>query len=112
MLDEAVLHRQVGGAATIRAVESVPGDCGASSVTLRVLPFDARAHAPMGTSFELLQFSEAGDSAIVYIEDHTSSQYPETASDLERYTLIFDRLRPRRWSQSDPRSSSARWPAA
>ena len=63
------------------------------NVTLQVLPFDEGAHASMGTSFELLQFPEPGDSAIVYIEDHTSSQFLETAADLERYTLIFDHLR-------------------
>jgi hypothetical protein len=60
---------------------------------LQVLPFDAGAHASMGTSFELLQFTEPSDTAIVYIEDHTSSQYLEAAADLERYTLIFDYLR-------------------
>ena len=63
------------------------------NVTLQILTFDAGAHASMGTSFELLQFPEAGDTAIVYIEDHTSSQYLETTADIERYTLVFDHLR-------------------
>jgi hypothetical protein len=47
----------------------------------------------MGTSFELLQFPEAGDTAIVYLEDLTSSQYLETPGDVKRYTLVFDHLR-------------------
>jgi hypothetical protein len=94
VLDEAVLLRQVGGAATMRAQLNRLRDIAAlPNMTLQVLTFDAGAHASMGTSFELLQFPEAGDSAIVYIEDHTSSQYLETAADLERYTLIFDHLR-------------------
>jgi hypothetical protein len=62
-------------------------------VILQVLPFDMGVHASMGTSFELLQFPEAGDTAIIYIEDHTSSQYLETAADIDRYTLVFDHLR-------------------
>jgi transcriptional regulator with XRE-family HTH domain len=94
VLDEAVLRRPVGGAATMRAQLDRLRDISAlSNVTLQVLPFDAGAHASMGTSFELLQFPEVGDTAIVYIEDHTSSQYLEAAADLERYTLIFENLR-------------------
>ena len=94
VLDEAVLRRQVGGPATVRTQLNRLREISAlPSVTLQVLPFDAGAHASMGTSFELLQFPEAGDTAIVYIEDHTSSQYLEAAADLERYTLIFDHLR-------------------
>ena len=63
------------------------------NVTFQVLPFDAGAHASMGTSFELLQFPEVGDTAIVYIEDLSTSQYLETLGDIERYTVIFDHLR-------------------
>ena len=94
VLDEAVLRRRVGGTATMRAQLHRLGEIAAfPNVTLQVLPFDAGAHASMGTSFDLLQFSEPGDSAIVYIEDHTSSQYLETLGDIERYTLVFDHLR-------------------
>jgi transcriptional regulator with XRE-family HTH domain len=94
VLDEAVLRRQVGGAAIMQAQLNRLREIAAlPNVTLQVLPFDAGAHASMGTSFELLQFPEAGDTAIVYIEDQTTSQYLETAADLERYTLVFDHLR-------------------
>jgi transcriptional regulator with XRE-family HTH domain len=94
VLDEAVLRRQVGGAAVMRAqLERILEIAALPNVTLQVLPFDTGAHASMGTSFELLQFPEAGDTAIVYIEDQTSSQYLETAADIERYTLVFDHLR-------------------
>jgi transcriptional regulator with XRE-family HTH domain len=94
VLDEAVLRRPVGGTATMRAQLNRLREIAAfPNVTLQVLAFDAGAHASMGTSFELLQFPEAGDTAIVYIEDHTSSQYLEAAADLDRYTLIFDHLR-------------------
>jgi transcriptional regulator with XRE-family HTH domain len=76
VLDEAVLRRPVGGATTMRAQLNRLREIAAfPNVTLQVLPFDAGAHASMGTSFELLQFPEPGDTAIVYIEDHTSSQY-------------------------------------
>jgi transcriptional regulator with XRE-family HTH domain len=94
VLDEAVLRRRVGGPATMRAQLHRLRELAAfPNVTLQVLPFDAGAHASMGTSFALLQFPEPADSAIVYIEDHTSSQYLETPADIERYTLVFDHLR-------------------
>jgi transcriptional regulator with XRE-family HTH domain len=94
VLDEAVLRRTVGGAATMRAQLIRLRDIAAfPNVTLQVLPFDVGAHASMGTSFELLRFPESGDTAIVYIEDYTSSQYLEMPADIERYTLIFDHLR-------------------
>ncbi len=94
VLDEAVLRRKVGGAATMRAQLHRLGEISAlPNVTLQVIPFDAGAHASMGTSFSLLHFPEAGDSPIVYIENHTSSQYLETRADVERYTLVFDHLR-------------------
>jgi hypothetical protein len=94
VLDEAVLRRRVGGIATMRAqLGRLTEVAGLPNVTLQVLTFDTGAHASMGTSFELLRFPEAGDSAIVYIEDQTTSQYLETATDVDRYTLVFDHLR-------------------
>jgi transcriptional regulator with XRE-family HTH domain len=94
VLDEAVLRRPIGGPVTMLAQLNRLLEISAfRNVTLQVLPFDAGAHASMGTSFELLQFPELGDTAIVYIEDLTSSQYLEMPADLERYTLVFDYLR-------------------
>ena len=94
VVDEAVLRRQVGGKAVMRGqLHRLLEIAALPNVTLQVMPFDEGAHASMGTSFELLQFPEPGDTAIVYLEDHTSSQYLEAAPDIERYTLIFDHLR-------------------
>jgi transcriptional regulator with XRE-family HTH domain len=94
VLDEAVLRREVGGTVTMVAqLNRLLAVAGLANVTLQVLPFDARAHASMGTSFELLLFPETGDNAIVYIESLTTSQYLETAADIDRYTLVFDHLR-------------------
>jgi transcriptional regulator with XRE-family HTH domain len=94
VIDEAVLRRQVGGGTVMRAqLNRILETASLPNVILQVLPFDMGVHASMGTSFELLQFPEAGDTAIIYIEDHTSSQYLETAADIDRYTLVFDHLR-------------------
>ena len=94
VLDEAVLRRPVGGSEVMHSqLVRIQEIAALPNVTLQVLPFDTGAHASMGTSFELLQFPEPGDTSIVYIEDQTSSQYLEAAADIERYTLVFDHLR-------------------
>jgi transcriptional regulator with XRE-family HTH domain len=94
VLDEAVLRRVVGGPAVMAAqLRHLSYIAALPNVTMQVLPFDVGAHASMGTAFSLLQFPEPGETPIVYIEDHTSSQYLETPADIERYTLVFDHLR-------------------
>jgi transcriptional regulator with XRE-family HTH domain len=94
VLDEAVLRRVVGGPAVMGAQLRRLAELAAlPNVTLQVLPFSVGAHASMGTSFNLLHFPGPGESPIAYIEDHTSSQYLESAADIERYTLVFDHLR-------------------
>jgi transcriptional regulator with XRE-family HTH domain len=94
VLDEAVLLRRVGGAAVMRAqLDRILEVAELPNVTVQVLPFEAGAHASMGTSFELLQFPEPTDTPIVYIEDQTTSQHLETVIDVDRYTLVFDHLR-------------------
>ena len=95
VLDEAVLRRQVGGKAAMRAqlrrlleISAFP------NVTLQVTAVRRRARmrrwVPRSNFCSSLS---PGDTAIVYIEDQTTSQYLETTADVERYTLVFDHLR-------------------
>ncbi|WP_347674995.1 helix-turn-helix transcriptional regulator [Actinocorallia sp. B10E7] len=94
ILDEAVLHRVVGSADIMRAqLTHLRQMAALPNVTLQVLPFNAGAHASMGTSFNIMKFPDAGDPDIVYIEDLTTSQYLEEPHDIERYTVVIDHLR-------------------
>ena len=86
VLDEAVLRRHVGGPTPCGRSWTVSGRLQRSpNVTLEVLPFDAGAHASMGTSFEPLQFPEPGDTAIVYIEDQTQP----VSGDRRRHRAVY-----------------------
>jgi transcriptional regulator with XRE-family HTH domain len=94
ILDEAVLHRTVGGPAIMRAqllrlleVSDLP------HVTLQVVPFGAGAHAGMENPFLILGFPEPADPDVVYVENTTTGSYLEEPSDVYRYTLMFDHLR-------------------
>jgi transcriptional regulator with XRE-family HTH domain len=94
ILDEAVLHRTVGGPAIMREqlmklleLSELP------HVTLQVLPFTAGAHAGMEGPFLILGFPEPADPDVVYVENTTTGSYLEEPSDVYRYTLMFDHLR-------------------
>jgi transcriptional regulator with XRE-family HTH domain len=94
IVDEAVLHRVVGGPAIMRAqllrlleVSDLP------HVTLQVVPFGAGAHAGMENPFLILGFPEPADPDVVYVDNVQSGSYLEEPSDVYRYTLMFDHLR-------------------
>ncbi|MBB6173810.1 transcriptional regulator with XRE-family HTH domain [Nocardiopsis mwathae] len=93
ILDEAVLHRPVGGRQAFgKQLEHILELSELREVTVQVLPFAEGGHASLGTSFAILSFPEQSDPDVVYIEDLTSSQHLESAEDVARYNLVFDHL--------------------
>ncbi|HEY7591699.1 MAG TPA: helix-turn-helix transcriptional regulator [Actinophytocola sp.] len=94
VLDEAVLHRTVGGRDVMRAqLENLVSLAALPHVTLQVVPFEAGAHAGMDSPFLILGFPEQADPDVVYVEYTTTGVYLEQPSDVRRYTLMFDHLR-------------------
>jgi transcriptional regulator with XRE-family HTH domain len=94
VLDEAVLHRVVGGAEAMREqLKKLVELASLPHVTLQVVPFSAGAHAGMEGPFLILGFPEQADPDVVYVENTTSGVYLEQQEDVHRYTLMFDHLR-------------------
>ncbi|OLF16152.1 helix-turn-helix domain-containing protein [Actinophytocola xanthii] len=94
ILDEAVLHRVVGGPEIMREQLLRLVDLAAlPQVTLQVVPFSAGAHAGMEGPFLILGFPEQADPDVVYVENTTAGVYLEQQADVRRYTLMFDHLR-------------------
>lgn len=94
VIDEAVLHRAVGGPQVMRAQLLRLADAAAlPHVTLQVVPFSTGAHAGMEAPFLILGFPEPADPDVVYVESTSSGTYLEQAADVRRYTLMFDHLR-------------------
>ncbi|MEU8145108.1 helix-turn-helix transcriptional regulator [Nonomuraea sp. NPDC048901] len=94
IIDEATLHRQVGGPRVMR--EQLQRLIDASldpHVTLQVVPFGAGAHPGMRGSFVILQFPEEYHHDVVYIETSTSDLFLESQEDVARYSLEFEHLR-------------------
>jgi len=93
ILDEAVLHRQVGGPAVMRAqLQRIIQSAHLPGVTLQVIPSEAGAHPAMESVFSILEFETPLVSDIVYVEGLVGNIYMERAADLARYRLVFSRL--------------------
>lgn len=95
IIDEAVLHRPVGGPEVMAAQLEHLAKLASSlpHVTIQVLPFSAGAHAGMDGPFLILGFPEQADPDVVYVENTTALGYLEEPDDVQRYTLMFDHLR-------------------
>jgi transcriptional regulator with XRE-family HTH domain len=94
VLDEAVLHRTVGGPGLMRLQLDHLLDLAAlPNVAVQIIPFVAGAHPGMGKPFYILAFPERADPDVVYLEDLTSILYIEDVGEIDRYNMLFNHLR-------------------
>jgi transcriptional regulator with XRE-family HTH domain len=94
VLSESVLRADVGGPAVMAAqLRHLLDVAGRSKVTLQVLPSRNAAHADPISPFTILEFPEAADPTVVYVEHLTGCLFLETADEIRRYTVVFDQLR-------------------
>jgi transcriptional regulator with XRE-family HTH domain len=93
ILDESVLHRQVGGPQVMHAqLQRIIQSAQLRNVMIQVIPFDAGAHPAMDSVFNILGFEKPLISDIVYVEGLVGNIYLERPTDLERYRKIFSFL--------------------
>ncbi|GAB2754479.1 helix-turn-helix domain-containing protein [Streptomyces bullii] len=94
VLDEASLRRVVGSRQVMREqLEHLAEMSQLPHVTVQVLPFDMGAHPGVNGQYAILEFSDAADSSVVYIEGVTSDLYLEKAHDVQKYTVMYEHLR-------------------
>lgn len=99
VLDEAVLRRQIGGAAVMADQLTALLDAGSRwNVTIQVIPFREGAYASMLSSFHILNFADG--PSVVYIEGLTGDLYAE-GEDVRRCTVVFNSLRAAALSPTD-----------
>lgn len=93
VLDEAVLHRIIGGDREVHArqLDHLVTMADLPNVRLQVVPYDEAFNPGMLPSFTLMQFGGAAPD-IGHIEGPTSDVYEEGA-DAERLTLMHEDLR-------------------
>ncbi|MFI5942232.1 helix-turn-helix domain-containing protein [Streptomyces uncialis] len=92
ILDEAALRRTVGGRATMKSQleRLLEVSEQRDNVKLRILPFEAGAHAGSDGSFQVLHFPAGPPVAVV--EGKTTSVYLEETGDVDRYRSALDSL--------------------
>jgi transcriptional regulator with XRE-family HTH domain len=92
VLDEAVLHRKIGGSAVMSGqLNAIVGASVNSSVTIQILPYEAGAHPALESDFTLLEFASPVAS-VVYVEGLAGQIYLDRPQDVDRYTRVFERL--------------------
>jgi Domain of unknown function (DUF5753)/Helix-turn-helix domain len=93
VLNEAVLLRPVGGAAVMaEQLTHMARIAQSPNVTIYVLPFTAGAHPAMSTPYVILQFADAADASVVYLDNLTMGLALEDAGHLRGYSLVHEEL--------------------
>ncbi|WP_448315379.1 helix-turn-helix domain-containing protein [Streptomyces sp. CO7] len=94
VLDEAALRRMVGNQAVMREqLEHLVEQSSMPHVTVQVIPFDLGAHPGLNGQYAILEFPDASDSSVVYIEGVTSDLYLEKPNDVQKYSVMYEHLR-------------------
>jgi hypothetical protein len=92
VIDEAVLHREVGGPAVMGTqLDHLVEMAMRPNVMLQVIPYKAGAHPAMDSTFNILDFGEAA-SSLVYVEGLMGFLYIEKPEDINRFREIFEYL--------------------
>jgi transcriptional regulator with XRE-family HTH domain len=92
LIDEAVLHRMVGGPDVMSAQLDHLADVAKKlpNVTLGVIPYAAGAHPAMDNMFTILDFEVA--PSVVYVEGLMGWLYIERDQEIAKYRQIFDHV--------------------
>lgn len=91
VLGAGSLARQVGGPAVMAAqVDRLRELNALDHVGIRVLNWEAGAHAAMLGAFRILDFSDPEDPDVVYLETQVGSRYLEKPAHLRTYRQTFE----------------------
>lgn len=94
VLDESALRRVVGSRHLMRdQLEHLVEQSQLPHVTVQVIPFEMGAHPGLNGQYAILEFPDAADSSVVYIEGVTSDLYLEKANDVQQYSVMYEHLR-------------------
>ncbi|MCX4738545.1 helix-turn-helix domain-containing protein [Streptomyces antibioticus] len=94
VLDEAALRRRVGNRQVmIEQLEYLLEMSQLPHITVQLIPFTMGAHPGVSGQYAILEFPDAADSSVVYIEGVTSDLYLEKPQDVQRYSVMYEHLR-------------------
>jgi transcriptional regulator with XRE-family HTH domain len=94
LLDEAVLHRQVGSRSVMKAqLKKILELVREERATIQVIPFAVGAYAAVDSNFDYLEFGESPLPGMVFVEGLASHLYLERRTELDRYSEALNYLR-------------------
>lgn len=92
ILDEAALHRMVGGRRVMAGQLAKILDMSAlPNIVVQVIPYEVGAHPGVESNFTILELPDP-TPGIVFVEGLIGSTYLERDEDLKRYYQIFNKL--------------------
>lgn len=94
ILDEAVLHRPLGGPEVMRdQLYKLAGDTTRHNVSIQILPWSAGTHAGLEGQLIMLRFTEPNDPDVAYVEGFHGAVYLESPQKVAQCNVAFRRLR-------------------
>ena len=94
VIDEAALHRPIGGPDVMRAQLThlqLVGEL--DRVTVQILPYSAGRHDGMNGAFTVLEFPEPDDPELLYVHHVAGAPHLEKAEDVRAARMTHDKLR-------------------
>ncbi len=94
LLDEAALHRQVGGLSVMKAqLEKILSFMREERAAVQLIPYEVGAYGAIDSNFDYLEFAGTVLPDLVFVEGLVSHLYLERPEELERYREALDNLR-------------------
>jgi transcriptional regulator with XRE-family HTH domain len=94
LVDEAVLHRHVGGPTVMKAqLDKVLSLIREERVAVQVIPYEVGAYGAADSNFSYLEFGGTKLPDLVFVEGLVSQLYLERPDELERYREALEYLR-------------------
>lgn len=94
LIDEAVLHRQVGGPAVMKdQLEHILKLAGEGKVTIQVIPFEVGTYAATDSNVDYLEFTDSPLPGLVFVEGLAGQHYLDSESELQTYAESLEALR-------------------
>jgi transcriptional regulator with XRE-family HTH domain len=93
ILDESVIRRIVGDRTVMRdQLASLIAFARRPTITIRILPFSAGPHPVMAGGSLVLEFADAADDPVLYVENAMTGDILERPDEMGTYDRAFERL--------------------
>jgi transcriptional regulator with XRE-family HTH domain len=93
ILDEPVIQRLAGGPSVMRhQLQRLIDVAELPNVTIQVVPFSAGLHPGTKGPFEIIQFADAVDEYVVFLETPRGDNVTDVPADIDNYLAAFERI--------------------